>query len=121
MSVKKSIAKLQKGQAFVQQGQQAAQMAQQTAGILGGLGSAGAQGASSSGSGQGLAERAASGQHAATKALQKASQMLGGGSGGSAPSGLQFTLTAGGLPPQTFVVTDFTLTEGFSQPFHLNV
>ncbi|WP_319927724.1 type VI secretion system tip protein VgrG [Xenorhabdus littoralis] len=41
--------------------------------------------------------------------------------GGSDPSGLQFTLTAGGLPPQTFVVTDFTLTEGFSQPFSLSV
>ncbi|MEX0444582.1 type VI secretion system tip protein VgrG [Xenorhabdus sp. SGI246] len=41
--------------------------------------------------------------------------------GGSAPSGLQFTLTAGGLPPQTFVVTDFTLNESFSQPFNLNV
>nr|WP_232326379.1 type VI secretion system tip protein VgrG [Xenorhabdus hominickii] len=45
--------------------------------------------------------------------------MLGGA--GSGPSGLQFTLTAGGLPPQTFVVTDFALTEGFSQPFHLTV
>ncbi|MDE9479115.1 type VI secretion system tip protein VgrG [Xenorhabdus bovienii] len=52
--------------------------------------------------------------------MQKASQLLGGG-GGTAPSGLQFTLTAGGLPPETFVVTDFSLTEGFSQPFHLTV
>ncbi|PHM25533.1 Rhs element Vgr family protein [Xenorhabdus ehlersii] len=41
--------------------------------------------------------------------------------GDSAPSGLQFTLTAGGLPPQTFVVTDFTLDEHFSQPFTLEV
>ncbi|WP_275368699.1 type VI secretion system tip protein TssI/VgrG, partial [Xenorhabdus bovienii] len=52
--------------------------------------------------------------------MQKAGQLLGGG-GGTAPSGLQFTLTAGGLPPETFVVTDFALTEGFSQPFSLNV
>ncbi|MGJ0580179.1 type VI secretion system tip protein VgrG [Xenorhabdus bovienii] len=52
--------------------------------------------------------------------MQKASQLLGGG-GGTAPSGLQFTLTAGGLPPETFVVTDFSLTEGFSRPFHLTV
>ncbi|PHM50412.1 type VI secretion system tip protein VgrG [Xenorhabdus miraniensis] len=125
MSMKKRIAKLQKGQALVRQGQQAA-------GMLGGLsgGSAGggvpgspggfvsaAQGA---GGGQGLVARAASGQHAATKALQNAGAMLGGG-GGSAPSGLQFTLTAGGLPPQTFVVTDFTLSEHFSQPFQLEV
>ncbi|MDC9622698.1 type VI secretion system tip protein TssI/VgrG [Xenorhabdus sp. XENO-7] len=41
--------------------------------------------------------------------------------GGRDPSGLQFTLTAGGLPPQTFVVTDFTLNESFSQPFSLSV
>ncbi|MDE1475753.1 type VI secretion system tip protein VgrG [Xenorhabdus bovienii] len=52
--------------------------------------------------------------------MQKAGQLLGGG-GGTAPSGLQFTLTAGGLPPETFVVTDFSLTEGFSRPFHLTV
>nr|WP_237385551.1 type VI secretion system tip protein VgrG [Xenorhabdus sp. Sc-CR9] len=41
--------------------------------------------------------------------------------GGRDPSGLQFTLTAGGLLPQTFVVTDFTLNESFSQPFSLSV
>nr|WP_244183455.1 type VI secretion system tip protein VgrG [Xenorhabdus kozodoii] len=41
--------------------------------------------------------------------------------GGRAPSGLQFTLTAGGLAPETFVVTDFTLHEHFSQPFQLEV
>ncbi len=68
--------------------------------------------------GKGLAERAAGGQNAATKALEKAAQML---MGGRDPSGLQFTLTAGGLPPQTFVVTDFTLNESFSQPFSLSV
>ncbi|MDC9612814.1 type VI secretion system tip protein VgrG [Xenorhabdus khoisanae] len=131
MSMKKRIAKLQEGQALVRQGQQAVQMGQQVAGMPGGLsgGSAGGgiagstggfvSGAQSAAGGQGLAARAASGQNAATKALQKAGAMLGGG--GSAPSGLQFTLTAGGLPPQTFVVTDFALTEGFSQPFNLNV
>ncbi|MCG3460486.1 type VI secretion system tip protein VgrG [Xenorhabdus bovienii] len=150
MSIKKNIAKLKKGRALVQQGQQAANMAKQAAGVLGGLGGAGTPrlpsiqgiagpvasgglgGASTprlpvqgiagpiTSGGQGLVERAAGGQHAARKALQKASQLLGGG-GGTAPSGLQFTLTAGGLPPETFVVTDFSLTEGFSQPFHLTV
>ncbi|MCG3472097.1 type VI secretion system tip protein VgrG [Xenorhabdus bovienii] len=128
MSIKKNIAKLKKGRALVQQGQQAAHMAKQAAGVLGGLGGAGTPrlpsiqgiaGPITSG-GQRLVERAAGGQHAASKALQKASQLLGGG-GGTAPSGLQFTLTAGGLPPETFVVTDFSLTEGFSQPFHLTV
>ncbi|MEQ1964884.1 contractile injection system protein, VgrG/Pvc8 family, partial [Xenorhabdus khoisanae] len=107
MSVKKHIAKLQQGKALFEQGQQAARLAQQTAGILGSHG-------------QGLAKRASDGQHAATKALQKASQLPGGGSG-SSPSGLQFTLTAGSLAPQTFVVTDFTLNEHFSQPFQLEV
>ncbi|MGJ0626030.1 type VI secretion system tip protein VgrG [Xenorhabdus bovienii] len=105
MSVKKHFAKLQQGKALFEQGQQAARLAQQTAGMLGGHG-------------QGLAKRAADGQHAATKALQKASQLLSGG-GGSSPSGLQFTLTAGSLAPQTFVVTDFILNEHFSQPFQL--
>uniref|UniRef100_UPI00111BD51E type VI secretion system tip protein TssI/VgrG n=1 Tax=Xenorhabdus vietnamensis TaxID=351656 RepID=UPI00111BD51E len=107
MSVKKHIAKLQQGKALFEQGQQGARLAQQTAGMLGGHG-------------QGLAKRAADGQHAATKALQKASQLPGGG-GESSPSGLQFTLTAGSLAPQTFVVTDFTLNEHFSQPFQLEV
>ncbi len=65
----------------------------------------------------GLTARAASGQQSATKALQKAGELLGL----SVPSGLQFTLTAGSLPPATFVVTDFDLTEGFSQPFSLHV
>ncbi|BFI64744.1 type VI secretion protein Vgr [Yersinia pseudotuberculosis] len=37
------------------------------------------------------------------------------------PSGLQFTLTAAGLPPQTFAVVDFTLSEMLSSPFVLNV
>jgi len=37
------------------------------------------------------------------------------------PSGLQFTLTASGLPPQTFAVVDFTLSEALSEPFLLNV
>ncbi|MCP9266526.1 type VI secretion system tip protein VgrG [Xenorhabdus sp. XENO-1] len=127
MSIKKNMAKLKKGRALVQQGQQAAHMAKQAAGMLGGLGGTGTprlpvQGIAGpiAAGGQGLVERVAGGQHAASKALQKASQLLGGG-GGTAPSGLQFTLTAGGLPPETFVVTDFSLTEGFSQPFHLTV
>ncbi|PHM36215.1 type VI secretion system tip protein VgrG [Xenorhabdus innexi] len=130
MSIKKSIAKLQKGQALVQKGQQAAQMAKQAAGMLGGSGQSGGHSSGQSlpatqgiaggqgiSAGQGLAKQAASGHNAAAKALQKASQLLGGAS----PSGLQFTLTAGGLPPQTFVVTDFALNESFSQPFSLNV
>ncbi|WP_426578146.1 type VI secretion system tip protein VgrG [Xenorhabdus stockiae] len=128
MSIKKSIAKLQKGQALVQQGQQAAQMAKQAAGMLGGSGQSSGQslphtqgitGGQGISGGQGLAKQAASGHNAAAKALQQASALLGGG--GSDPSGLQFTLTAGGLPPQTFVVTDFALNESFSQPFSLSV
>ncbi|CDM87566.1 Putative Type VI secretion system Vgr family protein [Xenorhabdus bovienii] len=59
-----------------------------TAGMLGGLGGAntprlpiqGIAGPITSG-GQGLVERAAGGQHVASKALQKASQLLGGGGG----------------------------------------
>ncbi|WP_145480515.1 type VI secretion system Vgr family protein [Yersinia similis] len=39
----------------------------------------------------------------------------------NAPSGLQFTLTAAGLPPQTFAVVDFSLNEAFSSPFVLHV
>ncbi|NHB90553.1 type VI secretion system tip protein VgrG, partial [Photorhabdus tasmaniensis] len=35
--------------------------------------------------------------------------------------GLQFTLTAGGLPPETFVVSRFSLTEALSTPFSLTV
>ncbi|KAA1184948.1 type VI secretion system tip protein VgrG [Photorhabdus heterorhabditis] len=35
--------------------------------------------------------------------------------------GLQFTLTAGGLPPHTFVVAAFSLNEAFSIPFSLDV
>ncbi len=74
MSMKKRIAKLQKGQALVRQGQQAAQMVQQVAGMPGGLsggraggGIAGStdgfvSGAQSAAGGQGLAARAASGQ-----------------------------------------------------------
>ncbi|WP_370276844.1 type VI secretion system Vgr family protein [Xenorhabdus bovienii] len=149
MSIKKNIDKLKKGQALVQQGQEAVQKAKQVAGKLGGGISGGSiartaglipgggfaggiGGRSGSGmtstaglipgggftGGKGLAERAAGGQNAATKALEKAAQML---MGGRDPSGLQFTLTAGGLPPQTFVVTDFTLNESFSQPFSLSV
>nr|WP_242432012.1 type VI secretion system Vgr family protein [Yersinia pestis] len=37
------------------------------------------------------------------------------------PSGLQFTLTTASLPPQTFAVVDFTLSEMLSSPFVLNV
>ncbi|HHQ6550337.1 type VI secretion system Vgr family protein [Serratia fonticola] len=41
--------------------------------------------------------------------------------GGTDPSGLQFTLFTANLPPQTFVVVDFSLTEMLSSPFVLNV
>ncbi|WP_340609774.1 type VI secretion system tip protein TssI/VgrG [Xenorhabdus bharatensis] len=121
MSMKKHLTKLQQGQSLLEKGKQAA-------GLLGGSGAAGlmkkgglttAGGfAGPPGGGQGLAQQAAVGHNAATKALQKASQLL---SGGDSPSGLQFTLTAGGLAPETFVVTDFTLNEHFSQPFQLEV
>ncbi|PHM65042.1 Rhs element Vgr family protein [Xenorhabdus stockiae] len=104
MSVKKHIAKLQQGKALFEQGQQATRLAQQTTGSF-------------VGHEPGLAKKAAGGHSAATKTLQKASQFLSDG----APSGLQFTLTAGGLAPETFVVTDFTLNEHFSQPFQLEV
>ncbi|PHM37012.1 VgrG (fragment) [Xenorhabdus innexi] len=40
---------------------------------------------------------------------------------GKLSGGLLFTLVAGSLPPQTFVVTDFVLAESFSQPFHLDI
>jgi len=40
---------------------------------------------------------------------------------GAQPSGLQFTLTAAGLPPKTFVVVDFNFTETLSSLFVLNV
>ncbi|MDE1495131.1 type VI secretion system tip protein VgrG [Xenorhabdus bovienii] len=144
MSIKKNIDKLKKGQALVQQGQEAVQKAKQVAGKLGsgmsgtaglipgggfagGIGGRSGSGMTSTAGlipgggftgGQGLAERSAGGQNAATKALEKVGQML---MGGRDPSGLQFTLTAGSLPPQTFVVTDFTLNESFSQPFSLSV
>ncbi|TYO96134.1 type VI secretion system tip protein VgrG [Xenorhabdus doucetiae] len=144
MSIKKNLDKLKKGQALVQQGQGAVQKAKQVAGKLGGglsgteglipgggftggIGGSSGSGISGSASlipgggftgGQGLSQRAAGGQNAATKVLEKVGQML---MGGRDPSGLQFTLTAGGLPPQTFVVTDFTLNESFSQPFSLSV
>ncbi|PHM31064.1 type VI secretion system tip protein VgrG [Xenorhabdus innexi] len=117
MSIKKNIDKLQKGQALIQQGQAAVQKAKQVAGKLG----SGASGLTSGGGfagGKKLAARAVGGQSTATKALEKAAQIL---MGGRDPSGLQFTLTAGGLLPQTFVVTDFTLNESFSQPFSLSV
>ncbi|MDC9582129.1 type VI secretion system tip protein VgrG [Xenorhabdus sp. PR6a] len=149
--IKKHTDKLKQGQALVRQGQGAIQTAKQVAGkvggglsgaaglipgggFAGGLGGAGGigggsglgSGAAGAGNlmpgggftgGQGLAARAAAGQSGAAKALQQVSQLLGL----SAPSGLQFTLTAGSLPPQTFVVTDFALTEGFSRPFSLQV
>ncbi|WP_456310869.1 type VI secretion system tip protein TssI/VgrG [Serratia proteamaculans] len=41
--------------------------------------------------------------------------------GGLLTGGVQFTLTASGLPPQTFVVVDFSLTEALSSPFVLKV
>ncbi|WP_099133996.1 type VI secretion system tip protein TssI/VgrG [Xenorhabdus ehlersii] len=121
MSMKKHLTKLQQGQSLLEKGKQAA-------GLLGGSGAAGLMkkgGLTTSGGfagppggGQGLAQQAAVGHSAATKVLQKASQLL---SGSDSPSGLQFTLTAGGLAPETFVVTDFTLNEHFSQPFQLEV
>ncbi|MBE8596497.1 type VI secretion system Vgr family protein [Xenorhabdus sp. BG5] len=41
--------------------------------------------------------------------------------GNPSSSGLLFTLSAGSLSPKTFVVTNFTLTESFSNPFQLDV
>ncbi|MDC9620757.1 hypothetical protein PSI22_03715, partial [Xenorhabdus sp. XENO-7] len=41
MSIKKNMAKLQKGRALIQQGQQGAHMAKQAAGLLGGAGARG--------------------------------------------------------------------------------
>lgn len=55
----------------------------------------------------------------ASSMMSSAASALGGG--GAQPSGLQFTLTAAGLPPQTFVVVDFSLSEMLSSPFTLNV
>ncbi|MBE8596394.1 type VI secretion system tip protein VgrG [Xenorhabdus sp. BG5] len=69
----------------------------------------------------GLAAKAAAGNLGAGKILQQLGQKLGLGGDGPAPSGLLFTLTAGGLPAQTFVVTDFSLDEHFSHPFLLEV
>ncbi|WP_338861190.1 type VI secretion system tip protein VgrG [Xenorhabdus griffiniae] len=69
----------------------------------------------------GLAAKAAAGNLGAGKILQQLGQKLGLGGDGPAPSGLLFTLTAGTLPAQTFVVTDFSLTEHFSHPFTLEV
>ena len=40
---------------------------------------------------------------------------------GVSPSGLQFTLEAGGLPGDTFEVVSFNLTESYSQVFQLHV
>ncbi|MFW0767448.1 type VI secretion system tip protein VgrG [Trabulsiella odontotermitis] len=40
---------------------------------------------------------------------------------GAESSGLKFTLTVQGLPPETFAVTDFSLTESFSSPYLLEV
>ncbi|WP_443089513.1 type VI secretion system Vgr family protein [Xenorhabdus sp. Sc-CR9] len=137
MSIKKNINKLKQGKETVQKVKQVAGKLgggmSGAAGLIPGGGYAGGIG-SNSGSGmsgttglihgggftggKGLAERSAGGQNAAVKALEKVGQML---MGGRDPSGLQFTLTAGGLLPQTFVVTDFTLNESFSQPFSLSV
>uniref|UniRef100_UPI00188131DB type VI secretion system Vgr family protein n=1 Tax=Xenorhabdus sp. BG5 TaxID=2782014 RepID=UPI00188131DB len=103
---KEILAKLKQGQSFISRGQSAV--------LPGGIGN----GITSGGFAGGLAQKAAAGHSTAAKALQKVSQLPGVG---SSPSGLQFTLTAGGLPPQTFVVTDFTLSEHFSQPFQLEV
>ncbi|WP_081758423.1 type VI secretion system tip protein VgrG [Chania multitudinisentens] len=59
----------------------------------------------------------AAGGGASSLASSAANALLGG----AQPSGLQFTLTAVGLPPQTFVVVDFSLSEMYSSPFVLNV
>ncbi|MEQ2027951.1 type VI secretion system tip protein TssI/VgrG, partial [Xenorhabdus szentirmaii] len=127
MSMKKHLTKLQQGQSLLEKGKQAGGLAKQATSLLGGAGNAGMMdkgslmkpgGFAGPLGGQGLAQQAAAGHSGAAKALQKAGQQL---MGGSTPSGLQFTLTAGGLAPETFVVTDFTLTEGFSQPFSLSV
>ncbi|CAI1640301.1 Uncharacterized protein conserved in bacteria [Serratia fonticola] len=78
----------------------------------------------SSGSAAGMASSAgvkpmnfASGGSATAMASSAASALLGG----TDPSGLQFTLFTANLPPQTFVVVDFSLTEMLSSPFVLNV
>lgn len=78
----------------------------------------------SSGSAAGMASSAgvkpmnfASGGSATAMASSAASALLGGVD----PSGLQFTLFTANLPPQTFVVVDFSLTEMLSSPFVLNV
>ncbi|MBD2814384.1 type VI secretion system tip protein VgrG, partial [Xenorhabdus sp. Flor] len=137
MSIKKNINKLKQGKETVQKVKQVAGKLgggrSGAVGLIPGGGYAGGIGGSSGSSmsgtaglipgggftgGKGLAERSAGGQNSATKALEKVGQML---MGGRDPSGLQFTLTAGGLLPQTFVVTDFTLNESFSQPFSLSV
>ncbi|TYP16525.1 type VI secretion system tip protein VgrG [Xenorhabdus doucetiae] len=120
MSIKKHMAKLQKGQSLLKQGEQIAGLAKQAPG-LGGKGSLMNPGgfAGPLGSSQSLAQQAAAGHSGAARVLQQAGAGLSGS--GAAPGGLQFTLTAGVLPPQTFVVTDFTLSEGFSRPFHLRV
>ncbi|CAM4151603.1 type VI secretion system tip protein VgrG [Serratia sp. arafor3] len=59
----------------------------------------------------------ASGGSATAMASSAASALLGG----AETSGLQFTLSTANLPPQTFVVVDFSLTETLSSPFILNV
>ena len=78
----------------------------------------------SSGSAAGMASSAgvkpmnfASGGSAMAMASSAASALMGG----AEPSGLQFTLSTANLPPQTFVVVDFSLTEMLSSPFVLNV
>ncbi|WP_426576005.1 type VI secretion system tip protein TssI/VgrG [Xenorhabdus stockiae] len=103
MSVKKHATTLKKGKSLLGQGQQTAQMTKQAKGLLAGAGGS----------------TAAMGNSSAGKLLQQAGQLLG--LGGADPSGLLFTLTAGGLPAQTFVVTDFSLNEHFSHPFALEV
>lgn len=40
---------------------------------------------------------------------------------GAMLAGLQFTLTVAGLPPRTFAVEDFELSEAFSTLFELKV
>ena len=55
------------------------------------------------------------------KALTAGSRTIEDREQGISPSGLQFTLEAGGLPGDTFEVVSFNLTESYSQVFQLHV
>lgn len=80
---------------------------------------------------QGAASQATGAINSAKNTVGRAAAMAGSATGLSGvadllggikqPSGLQFTLTASGLPEQTLVVVDFSLSEGLSSPFVLHV